>query len=445
MNGVAFVEGMKHMFSGFAVVHKWRIDAGRVLSSHKYLQSEAYKHYRKTGKLRYPEFGTHPRKESIGDYLTPIGDMVKQMLFGQQGSTDNASVNIIRMPTGQIMAVSESLFSHYMFDPDSLEIGSRLSMAPEVKGDVVTAHHSTCKNGDLLNVATKVGEGYIVYRVDSNTLEATSLRTVPARNPMSPSWIHDFPANDDYVVVVEQPACFNSGALIFGAEAEHIVFDWTQEDTLFHVVPVDPTKKVLTFSSPPFFAFHYGNTFLSKDGSKLCFDVSLYKDPQIINDLSLDKLRTGRNEVSKSSLWRFELPLDDSLDGTRVSGKPLVADVEYFDFPEFNQAYKSKEHRYVYGITCVRPTCHGNALLKVDTMTGTTSMWHEPGCCTGEPNFVPHPSPKSEDDGVLLSQVVGPDGCTFLLFLDGRTFEEIARAKLPYALPSRFHGEFIPA
>ena len=34
------------MFSGFAVVHKWRIEGGSVHSSHKFLQTEAYKHYR---------------------------------------------------------------------------------------------------------------------------------------------------------------------------------------------------------------------------------------------------------------------------------------------------------------------------------------------------------------------------------------------------------------
>ena len=63
----------------------------------------------------------------------------------------------------------------------------------------------------------------------------------------------------------------------------------------------------------------------------------------------------------------------------------------------------------------------------------------------GEPHFIPHPSPKGEDHGVVVSQVLGPDGLSFLVFLDGQSFKEVARAKLPYAMPARFHGEFIPA
>ena len=84
---------------------------------------------------------------------------------------------------------------------------------------------------------------------------------------------------------------------------------------------------------------------MSEDGSTLCFDVALYKDPEIINDLSLDTLRSGHKEISASSLWRFELPLDESLDGAKVAGRPLAAGVEFFDFLGINAAYKGKEHR----------------------------------------------------------------------------------------------------
>jgi len=445
MNGAAYVEGMKHMFSGFAVVHKWQIEGGNVHSSHKFLQTEAYKHYRNTGKLRYSEFGTYPPMDGIGGWLRPISDVLKQSVLGLMGSSDNASVNIIRLGTGKLMAVSEGTFSHYLLDPDNIAIGAQLPLHPDVKADMTTAHHFVCSNGDVLNLATKVGEGFNIYRLDSSNLKYSCLRTVPARSPMSPSWIHDFPATDEYVVVVEQPLHFNTEALLFGAEAEYGFFDWRPESTLLHLVPVDTSKKVHTFVAPPFFAFHYGNTFVSEDGSKLCFDVSLYKDPEIINDLSLDKLRAGRNDVSGSSLWRFELPLNENIDGAEVSGKPLATSVEYFDFPAINAAYKGKEHRYVYGITTVRPTSHANALMKLDTVTGSTAIWHDAGCCTGEPHFIPHPSPKGEDHGVVVSQVLGADGHSFLVFLDGQSFKEVARAKLPYAMPARFHGEFIPA
>jgi len=43
-----------------------------------------------------------------------------------------------------------------------------------------------------------------------------------------------------------------------------------------------------------------------------------------------------------------------------------------------------------------------------------------------------------------MTNVMGADGRSFVLFLDGRTFEEVARAQLHVGLPYRFHGTFVP-
>jgi carotenoid cleavage dioxygenase-like enzyme len=58
---------------------------------------------------------------------------------------------------------------------------------------------------------------------------------------------------------------------------------------------------------------------------------------------------------------------------------------------------------------------------------------------------VPAPSATSEDDGVLVSCVMGSDGTSFMVLLDGRTMAEVARARVPYAVPYRFHGGFVRA
>jgi hypothetical protein len=38
-----------------------------------------------------------------------------------------------------------------------------------------------------------------------------------------------------------------------------------------------------------------------------------------------------------------------------------------------------------------------------------------------------------------------PAGCTSLLVLDAKSWTEVARARLPYGAPYRFHGSWIPA
>lgn len=59
--------------------------------------------------------------------------------------------------------------------------------------------------------------------------------------------------------------------------------------------------------------------------------------------------------------------------------------------------------------------------------------------------MVPSPDSNSEDDGVVLSIVMGADGKSFLLCLNAKTFEELGRAHLPYGIPFGFHASFVPA
>lgn len=52
---------------------------------------------------------------------------------------------------------------------------------------------------------------------------------------------------------------------------------------------------------------------------------------------------------------------------------------------------------------------------------------------------------QAEDDGVVLSAVTGADGRTFILVLDGQSWQEVARAHLSYGMAYQFHGQFIPS
>ena len=106
---------------------------------------------------------------------------------------------------------------------------------------------------------------------------------------------------------------------------------------------------------------------------------------------------------------------------------------------------QGKEYRYGYAVSAKLPTHCGNALSKFDMQEGTTKQWFEPGCIPVEPLMVPHPDAKSEDDGVVMTIVMGADGKSFLLCLDAQSFEELGRAHLPYGIPFGFHASFVPA
>jgi carlactone synthase/all-trans-10'-apo-beta-carotenal 13,14-cleaving dioxygenase len=62
------------------------------------VDSEAWKHYAATGKMRWREFATAPKYDSLGERLSDIANTLLGTMGLSQGVTDNASVNVIPLP-----------------------------------------------------------------------------------------------------------------------------------------------------------------------------------------------------------------------------------------------------------------------------------------------------------------------------------------------------------
>ena len=80
--------------------------------------------------------------------------------------------------------------------------------------------------------------------------------------------------------------------------------------------------------------------------------------------------------------------------------------------------------------------------MKVNVETGETLEWYEEDHYATEPNFLPRPGATEEDDGILLSTVLGGGDIqtSYLLVLDAKTMKPLARAKSPHFLPYMSHG-----
>ncbi len=87
-----------------------------------------------------------------------------------------------------------------------------------------------------------------------------------------------------------------------------------------------------------------------------------------------------------------------------------------------------------------------DSIVAADVEDGTTREWSEPDRWPGEPVFVAEPGADAEDAGVLLSIVLdGERGNSFLLVLDARDLDELARVEVPHHIPFGFHGQFASA
>ena len=429
-NGTA--EGMAHMFDGYAMLIKLEIDgaSNAVTGSHRFLESQSYAHFKRTGGMKWREFATPaPRSSALGKAAD-----VATMALGSMGLTQGVTATLRTL--GPV---------HY---GDSLW------------GDLTTAHPTLLPNGDLVNLLSAPGVGFTVYRQAAATGQEgppirTAVATVSHRRPLAPAWVHDFPASREHVVIPETPLYFNLGALMLGKSTDHIFLDWAPQDgTTLHVVRLCDGA-VRSFRAPPFFVFHWANAFESEDGRYLHLDAALYDDPAIVNHLYLSLVWAGPTaapaaQLPPATLKRLTLDLH-APDGSDVPSawQPLITDDasygNFVEFPSVAPARRGRPYRFAWTTAAVRPTNVNNALAKMDVDSGVSTLWHDPGGMVGEPTFVPRPGGDDEDDGVVLSVVAQPDGAAALVVLNGRSFQEVARAVLPYSLTNGFHGGFIPS
>jgi carotenoid cleavage dioxygenase-like enzyme len=88
-------------------------------------------------------------------------------------------------------------------------------------------------------------------------------------------------------------------------------------------------------------------------------------------------------------------------------------------------------------------------LCKIDIETGITKLWRDNEFIyPGEPKFLPKPDSTEEDDGILMTTCSDrreEGGQDYLVFLDGKTMEEVGRASVAAtSIPQSLHGIFLP-
>ncbi|KAJ9520353.1 hypothetical protein QJQ45_030310 [Haematococcus lacustris] len=446
------------------------------------------------------------------------GNMLSVVLKGE-GFTDNACVNAIPLPDGNVMALSEVINSMYLVRSSDLSTLRQVQVQWKgVAGQVTTAHPKLLDGGhSLVNVSRTIPMGgFHVYKMDLHTLKRTELAfigltktplmpsllsslpppsstpptlppTLPPSNPLfrdhaplAPSWVHEFGATQRHAIIIETPGTWNLAAMSLERMSDYVIFSWKPHlGCRIHCVALDGSG-VKTFHAPPFFVIHHANAWEDSNGD-IHADFAVFSDPEvgaagssrggvvkILNDLKLDRLRgyPGK-DTPRSTLQRMVLPLGTAPHTVNLPmPTPLICEPDgygsYCDFPAVAPAVSGREHRYVYCMGAVRPTNMGNALAKLDVQRGTSKMWHEPGGLAGEPHFLARPGSTAEDDGVVISIVMGPEagyvltwlspactlalhaGRSFLVVLDATSWQEVARAQLPFAVPYRFHGTFLP-
>jgi carotenoid cleavage dioxygenase-like enzyme len=416
---------MRHWFDGLAMLHRFTIGEGGVSYGNRFLEGRSYRAAQERGAIAFSEFATDPCRSLFKRV---------QSVFAGSGEADNANVNVARLGD-RFLALTETPIP-VEFDPETLQ-AARVTpfRAP---GQLSTAHpHMDRESGALLNYAAKLGASsrYRFFAIDPGSAEPRVIGSAPVREP---AYMHSFGLSERWLVLAEFPFVVSPLSLAMSGRPYIENFHWKPErGTRFTLIDRSTGEPTGGFQTDACFAFHHVNAYDS--GGEVVVDLCAYPDAGVIEDLYLERLRSGK-PVSTAALTRFRLKLSDrSVSSTRL----CEGNVE---LPRINYSRcNERPYRHVWG-AATGPSGFFERVVKVDTRNGLTLGWGEAGCYAGEPVFVARPDSEDEDEGVLLSVVLDAGAeCSFLLILDAGDLSELARARVPHHIPFGFHGQFARA
>ncbi|KAE8712501.1 Carotenoid cleavage dioxygenase 8 [Hibiscus syriacus] len=438
----------RHLFDGYATLVKLHFENGQLIAGHRQIESEAYKAARKNKRICFREFSEVPKYKNFMAY---VGDIAK--LFSGASLTDNANTGVVKLGDGRVVCLTETQKGSLVIDPDSLETLGRFEYSDGLGGLIHSAHPIVTDTEFLTLLPDLVNPGYLVVRMEPGTNERKLIGRVNCRTGPAPGWVHSFPVTEHYVVVPEMPLRYCAQNLLRAEPTPLYKFEWHPESKAFlHVMCKASGKIVASVEVPLFITFHFINAYEEEDEdgrvTAIIADCCEHNaDTTILDRLRLQNLRSFNGEddiLPDARVGRFTIPLDGSPYGKLESALEPNEHGKGMDMCSINPANLGKKYRYAYACGAKRPCHFPNTLTKLDLVKKVAKNWHDEGAVPSEPFFVARPGATEEDDGVVISLISERNGSGYALLLDGSTFEEIARAKLPYGLPYGLHGCWVP-
>jgi beta,beta-carotene 9',10'-dioxygenase len=409
---------MNHWFDGLAMLHSFGLRDGEVSYANRFLETRAWRAARDRGRIEYSEFATDPCR-SLFQRVTALFSPTL---------TDNANVSLVKLGE-RFIAMTETPIP-VQFDPQTLAAAGVPYRPP---GHLTTAHpHLDRATGAMLNYAAKLGPRSR-YRFFSLAAQGAEPGVIAELEVSEPAYMHSFGLSERWLVLAEFPFVVSPLRLATSGRPYIENYQWKPDrGTRFHLFDRRTGAHAGPFEAEACFAFHHVNAY--EDGEEVVVDLCVFPDAGIVEDLYLERLRAGK-PVTQPHLERFRLMPSTG----RISRERLVD--EPMELPRINYSRcNERPYRYVWGTG----TANGwfDRIVKADLGQRRATVWSEDGASPGEPVFVAAPDAQAEDEGVLLSVVLGPDGNSFLLVLDAQSLDELGRASVPHHIPFGFHGMF---
>ncbi len=343
-----------------------------------------------------------------------------------------------------------------------------------------TAHpHRDPRSGELHAVSYSYARGSTVqYSVID--AQGRARRTVDIEVSGSPM-MHDFSLTDKYVVIYDLPVTFDPVQVLPAAmprwlslpaqlvmqsligrvrvpgpvnammnrnpqHSDRMPYAWNPRyPARIGVMPREGRGSnagkdaIRWFQIEPCYVYHPLNAYSEmRDGHEvLVLDVVSY-------ERMFDRDRHGPGDCPPTlDRWTINLTTG-AVDTERRDDRPQ-------EFPRIDECRLGARHRFGYtvGFGYLGDGASGSStsLFKHDYQTGSCETAPlDPDLRIGEMSFVPNPSARGEDDGVLMGYGYhGGRDEGQLLVVDAQTLEPMATVHLPQRVPMGFHGNWAPS
>ncbi|KAI4931419.1 hypothetical protein J4E85_004012 [Alternaria conjuncta] len=488
---------IQHLFDGLALLHKFRMTDGRVYYMSRYTSNGITRAAQRDGYVKNSWVGPNPNTP-LFEAQDPCSKLLgaRQTVFLPHDSIEPDALNVhvqprrgmhlpedknpnsrgvkAEDPATQEILVHTDWNCMQICDAKTLEPKRLLSHAvidPELAGTGCCAHpvHDR-KRGQTYN--------YLIDATGIMYIFALDVVANPARLlwksalTCKPCYTHALAMTDKYVVFVRNPVILDlsnpSKTLVEAMVCEH------DSPVYFYVLDKADGKVIASYQVPNFYFFHTANAYDYVDPktghTNVHVDIASYKAEHYpYHEYAISNVINPLKPYQTGRLVRYELSAVNTRDPAVVARGTVKAAIPDMmaELPRISKAASmDPNYRFVYGVsgngisapgTDVPIGRLGNGvdmphasfyghLFKSDWWTGTFKAWvpQNGESCPTEPIFIQRPGATEEDDGIVITITINKEGTNSILVgLDGRTFEEVARADMPQVYALGPHGSFV--
>jgi carotenoid cleavage dioxygenase len=407
--------GGYHWFDGDAMLHGVHFREGKASYRNRYIRTAGWEEERKAGKALY------------GGLMDPP-DLSKMLTGNWKKLYKNVANTNLILHHQKLLALWEGGDPYELKFP-SLETVKAYDFAGKLKHPWSAHPKIDIDTGEMIGFGYMPVKPYCSWSVVDSS--GKLVRTQPVRLPR-PVMMHDFAITKNYAIFPDLPQTFDFSRLLKG---EPMMKFEPNLGARFGLVPrTDSKGKTLWFSVEPGFVFHILNAYEEADEVVL-IACRYSRFP--------DELSTGVNDkpmepnLPRLHEWRFNLKT------SKTTEKPL--DDIPTEFPRINETLTGRKTRFGYA-----GRADGDmftAFRKYDLEKGTiTEHSFGKGRFGGEGIFVPRPSPKSEDDGFLMTFIFDKaEEKSELVIADAQDLstKPLARVLIPTRVPYGFHATWL--